>query len=57
VRIASAARSLGAEAPAPEALGPEHDAALLHEHRAALLEQVGLVDAAAFERRSATEER
>ena len=31
------------------------DAALLHEHRAALLEQVGLDDAAAFERRSEPE--
>jgi hypothetical protein len=34
-------------------LAAERGAALLHEHRAALLEQVGLGDAAAFERRSA----
>jgi hypothetical protein len=36
-------------------LDAEPDAARLHEHRAALLEQVGLGDAAAFERRGAPE--
>ena len=35
-------------------LDAERGAALLHEHRAALLEQVGLGDAATFERRSAS---
>jgi hypothetical protein len=35
-------------------LDAERDAALLHEHRAALLDQVGLDDAAAFERRRAS---
>jgi hypothetical protein len=34
-------------------LAAEPGAALLHDHRAALLEQVGLAYAAAFERRSA----
>jgi hypothetical protein len=35
-------------------LDTERDSALLHEHRAALLEQVRLGDAAAFERRGAS---
>jgi hypothetical protein len=38
-------------------LAAERGAALLHEHRAALLEQVGLADAAAFERRRAPGDR
>jgi hypothetical protein len=38
-------------------LAAEPDAALLHSHRAALLDQVGLEDAASFERRSVPADR